>query len=102
MAKRKTPKTVELKARAEKITEEQLKELRSVAANLNRAQMDIGQIELRKHEALHAVLQMQVVIEEMRKNFIKEYGSDNIDMSDGTIKYNENDTDKADKKNNDR
>ena len=105
MAKRKTPKgekIVDLKPKAEKITEEQLKELRSVVTNLNRAQMDIGSIEVRKHEALHAVLQMQMLIEEMRKRFKDEYGSDDINIADGTIKYNENDTNEANKKDNDR
>ena len=50
MAKRKTPKVKDL--RPEKITDEQLKKVQDVVNNLNRSQMDIGQIESRKHEIL--------------------------------------------------
>ncbi len=104
MAKRKTPKgdnIVDLKPKADKITDEQLSRMREVVTSINKAQMDIGAIETRKHEALHAIIQMQQVIQELQKEFKKQYGTDDVNIADGTIKYND-DNNEADKKNNDR
>ena len=104
MAKRKTPKgekIVDLKPKADKITDEQLSKMREVVTSINKAQMDIGAIEARKHEALHAVVQMQQIIQELQKEFKEQYGTDDINIADGTIKYND-DNNKTDKKDNDR
>ena len=101
MAKRKTPKTVELKARAEKVTDEQLSKMREVVTAINKAQMDIGVIEVRKHEALHAIIQMQQVVQELQAEFKEQYGTNDINIADGTIKYND-DNNEDDKKDNDR
>ena len=98
MAKRKTPKVEAL--RPEKITEDQLNKLQSIVRNINMAQSDLGAIEVRKHEVLHSIMGMQGDLAQMRNEFISDYGTDDINVVDGKIKYN--DTDKADKKNNDR
>jgi len=98
MAKRKTPKVKDL--RPETISKEQLQRLQKAVQSIQMAQADIGALELRKHEALHAVLQMQMLVDELREEFKKEYGTDNVNLSDGKIKYN--DTDETDKKDNDR
>lgn len=95
MAKRKTPK-VDLKPRAEKITDQQLEKLQSVVKNINKAQQEIGVAESRKHELLHLIFGLNDSIREMQAQFVKEYGSDEINIADGTIKYNENGIDKAD------
>ena len=58
MAKRKTPKAdkiVDLKPKAEKITDEQLKKVQKTVDGLNRSQVEVGQIETRKHELLHGI-----------------------------------------------
>ena len=101
MAKRKTPK-VDLKPRAEKITDKQLKKLQNVAQNVNQTQAEIGMLETRKHNLLNLICGMQDVLNSMRNEFKKEYGTDDVSIIDGTIKYNENDNNEADKKNNDR
>ena len=102
MAKRKTPKTVDLKPKAEKITEEQLQKVQVTAEAINKIQMEVGMIESRKHQMLHSLLQHQSFLEKIREEFIKEYGTDNINMIDGTIKYNEDGDNKDNKKDNDR
>ena len=99
MAKRKTPKVKDL--RPEKITDEQLTNMRQVVSAINKAQMDVGIIEVRKHEALHAITQMQTQIVELQNEFKEQYGTDDINIADGTIKYND-DNNEANKKNNDR
>ena len=99
MAKRKTPKVKDL--RPEKITDEQLAKMRQVVSAINKAQMDIGIVEVRKHEALHAITQMQTQIVELQNEFKEQYGTDDINIADGTIKYND-DNNKDNKKDNDR
>ena len=98
MAKRKTPKVKDL--RPETISKEQLERLQKAVRGINIAQSDIGALELRKHEAMHAVTQMQSLINELQKEFNNDYGTDNVNIADGKIIYN--DTDEADKKDNDR
>ena len=102
MAKRKTPKTVDLKPRAEKITDQQLERLQKAAQGINKMQSEIGALETRKHSILHMVATMQDVIEELREEFKRDYGSDEVNIMDGTIKYNENGNNEANPKDNGR
>jgi hypothetical protein len=93
MAKRKTPKkdkVVDLTPKADKITSEQLEKLQSIINNLNRAQMDIGITETRKHNLLHNVAGFQDQITLMQGEFKKEYGTFDVNIKDGTINYTEN------------
>tara|TARA_Y100000592_G_scaffold41776_1_gene66327 strand:- start:315 stop:623 length:309 start_codon:yes stop_codon:yes gene_type:complete len=102
MAKRKTPKTVDLKPKAEKITKEQLQKVQVTAEAINKIQMEVGMIESRKHHMLHNLFQQQSFLEKIREEFIKEYGTDNVNMVDGTIKYNEDGSDEINPKDNSR
>ena len=101
MAKRKTPKAVkviDLKPKAEKITEEQLKKVQETVNNLNRSQIEIGQLESRKHEMLHGVAGLRDDLAKLQTEFEKEYGTFDIDIQTGAINYpQENgETDKED------
>jgi len=105
MAKRKTPKgekIVDLKPKAEKITNEQLVKLQDSIKQVNIIQADIGAIELRKHEALHAISNYQNVLRNLQQEFETQYGTNDINVATGEIKYNSNDTNETDKKDNDR
>jgi len=101
MAKRKTPK-VDLRPRAEKITEDQLKKLQGVIRTINQGQQQLGIIETQKHSILHDIVQVQDLLQTVQEEFKKEYGSYDVNIMDGTIKYNEDDNNEADKKDNDR
>ena len=93
MAKRKTPKAekiVDLKPRAEKITDEQLKKIQTSVNGINRAQMEIGQIETRKHELLHSVAGLRDGLTLLQVEFEKEYGTIDVDIQNGTINYPDN------------
>ena len=101
MAKRKTPKAekvIDLTPKAEKITDEQLKNVQETVNNLNRSQMEIGQMETRKHEILHSIAKLRESLGELQTEFQKEYGTFDINIEDGTINYpKENgETDKED------
>ena len=93
MAKRKTPKgdkIVDLKPKAEKITSEQLAEVQGLVSNINRAQMEIGSLETRKHQMLHSISTIQESLVELQAKFEKEYGTIDINIQDGTINYGDN------------
>ena len=100
MAKRKTPKAekvVDLTPKSEKITDEQLKKVQTTVSNINKAQMELGQLETRKHEVLHIVAGIKDEFTLMQSEFEKEYGTVDINIQDGTIKYPDNgETDKKD------
>ena len=90
MAKRKTPKAdkiVDLKPKAEKITNEQLKKVQEVVNNLNRSQMEVGQVEVRKHELLHNTAVVKDALATLQSEFQKEYGTVDINIQDGIINY---------------
>ena len=100
MAKVKTPKKekiVDLKPKAEKITDEQLQKVQGIVNTINRAQLDLGMLETRKHGMLHNIATIQDQLTIMQGEFEKEYGTYDIDIQTGTINYKEDV--EADKKN---
>ena len=80
-------KTVELKPKADKISEEHLKELQQLVNSVNKAQMDIGRIESQKHNLLHNIAISQDKIQLFGDTLRKEYGTDNVNIMDGTINW---------------
>ena len=86
MGKKKN-KVVDLKP--EKISEEELTQLRNVVSAINKLQFDIGTIEVQKHNALHALFEGNDKLNEMQSNFKEKYGTDDINIQSGAIKYKE-------------
>ena len=85
MAKTKTKgtnaKIKELKGiKPEKITDEQLKRVRSSIDNINRAQLEIGAIELKKHEMMHQIAGLRDNLTVLQGEFEKEYGTFDINI----------------------
>ena len=75
--------------KASKITNEELNQVQSVVNDLNRAQIEIGSIESRKHTLLHNVGTLQEDLDEMQINIKKENGTDNINIHTGEINRDE-------------
>lgn len=86
MGKKKN-KVVDLKP--ENISEEQLKELQQVVSAINKLQFDIGTMEVQKHNALHALFQGNDKLNEMQGKFEEQYGTNDINIQNGTINYKE-------------
>ena len=86
MAKRKTKKA----EKATKITNDELNKVQSIINNINRAQLEIGSFESKKHNLLHHVIIMQEELSKMQGEFEKAYGTSDIDIQDGTINYKTN------------
>jgi len=90
-------KIKELKGiKPEKITDEQLESVQKLINSINRGQLEVGAMELQKHENMHGVTLLRVELEEFQSEIEKEYGTIDIDIKSGTINYPENG--EADKK----
>ena len=88
MAKNTSKKIKELKGiKPEKITDEQLKRVQDTVNGINRSQLEIGSIELRKHEMMHNVAGLKDKLTVLQSEFEKDYGTFDIDIQDGTINY---------------
>ena len=97
MAKNTSRKIKELKGiKPEKITDEQLTKVQSTIDAINRIQLELGSIEVQKHETLHRVSALRETLGILQKEFEKEYGTFDVDIQTGTINYKEDD--KANKK----
>ena len=91
MAKNTSKKIKELKGiKPEKITEEQLKKVQKIINGINRAQLEIGILETRKHSIQHSVAVEQDKLGLVQQDFEKDYGTSDINIQDGTINYPEN------------
>ena len=92
MAKAKTKgtnaKIKELKGiKPEKITAEQLDKVQDTVNNINRAKLEVGSIEIQKHEMMHALAESRNNLALLQAEFEKEYGTFDIDIQSGTINY---------------
>ena len=92
-------KIKELKGvKPEKITTEQLQKVQSTVNDINRSQLEIGSLEVKKHEIMHSVAGLREELTKLQNEFEKEYGTFDINIQDGTINYLEEngETDKKD------
>jgi len=81
MAKRKTPKA----AKPTKISNEHLNKMQTIINNLNRGQMEIGNLETRKHALLEHVVTLQGELANIQTELKEKYGTDNINIHTGEI-----------------
>jgi len=88
MAKNTSAKIKELSGiKPEKITDEQLKKVQETVNTINRAQIEIGGMELRKHEMLHQLAGVKDELTLLQDELKKEYGTVDVNINDGTINY---------------
>jgi len=83
----KKDKVVELKTKAEKISEEHLKQVQESVNAINGLQFNIGKIEVQKHEMLHDLIVSQNKVKGMQETLVKEYGTYDVNLNDGTINW---------------
>jgi len=70
-----------------KITDEQLKNIQEVVSNINRGQMELGSMEVKKHNLMHQINNIQEELRKLQTELEKEYGTVDINIQDGTINY---------------
>ena len=81
-------KIKELKGiKPEKITDEQLKKVQDTVNGINRGQLEIGQMEVKKHEMMHNIAGLRDGLTVLQSEFEKEYGTFDVNIQDGTINY---------------
>ena len=85
--KTKKEKIVDLKPKAEKITPEQLEKVQKVINDINQSQIEVGQMETRKHAIMHHISALQEAVGEIKQEFEKEYGTADVNIQDGVINY---------------
>ena len=91
-------KIKELKGiKSEKVTDKQLEKVQTTVNNINRTQLEIGNLEVKKHEMMHGVAGFRDELTSLQREFEKEYGTFDINIQDGTINYPK-ENGKADKK----
>ena len=92
MAKAKTKgtnaKIKELKGiKPSNISDDDLQKVQEVINGINRAQLEVGSIESRKHSLLHHILILQESLSNTQTELKNTYGTDDINIHDGTINY---------------
>ena len=70
-----------------KITDEQLEKVQNTVNNINRSQLEIGSMEVKKHELLHSIAGSRDQLVLLQKEFEKEYGTFDVDIQSGAINY---------------
>ena len=84
-------KLKELKGiKPEKITDDQLKKVQETVNNINRSQLEIGSMEVKKHELMHSIAGLRDELTSLQGEFEKDYGTFDINIQDGKINYPEN------------
>jgi beta-galactosidase beta subunit len=87
-AKGTNAKIKELKGiKPEKVTDDQLKKVQETVNNINRAQLEIGSMEIRKHEVMHNIAGLRDELTLLQAEFEKDYGTFDINIQDGVINY---------------
>mgnify|MGYP003679576581 CR=1 FL=1 len=94
----KKEKEIELKVKQEKISEEHLKELQNLVNGINGIQFNIGKMESQKHEYLHQLTMLNQKTHQMQDTLTKEYGSYDVNLSDGKINWPEDKEENSDEK----
>jgi beta-galactosidase beta subunit len=85
-------KIKELKGiKPEKITDEQLKKVQDTVNGINRAQLEIGSMEVKKHEMMHNVSSFRDKLTVLQAEFEEQYGTFDINIQDGVINYSKED-----------
>ena len=92
----KKEEVIDLKPKAEKITDEQLKKVQSIVNTLNRAQLELGMMETKKHALLHNIQTIQDQLTVLQAEFEKEYGTVDINIQTGEINHKDGEADKED------
>lgn len=76
-----------------KVTAEELKQIKDQQTELGQVVNQIGQLEANKHALLHKIAGINESIEDTKKQLEEKYGSINIDLETGTYTEIEDESD---------
>jgi len=90
MAKnKKKEKIVDLKSKATHLTTDELTPIQKLIGEINRCKMELGSIEMRKHDLLHLITNLQEGLGKQQKSLNDKYGDVDVDINTGEIKEKE-------------
>ena len=90
MAKtKKKEKIVDLKPKAEKVTAEELGKIQKLVNDIDSMTHQIGRLETTKHGYLHRLAGANDQMVMMQDEIKQKYGTNDINVMDGTINYAE-------------
>jgi len=89
MSKRKKDRVLDLNPKPKKIETQELHKIQSLVKGINKAQNQVGIIEIQKHNMLNDVMEMRGYLAGVQKEFQEKYGTYNVSLEDGTINYKE-------------
>ena len=69
-----------------KITQEQLEELQGYVGKLNNVAVQIGNLEMQKHQLNHIATETQTDLNKFQVKLEEKYGKVSINIQDGTYK----------------
>ena len=88
----KKEKELKVKQKAEKIHEKHLSQLQNLVNTINAIQFNVGKMEVQKHNALNELGKTQKNITDMQNLLLREYGSYDVNIQDGTINWSKDKT----------
>ena len=83
----KKEKELKVKQKAEKIHEKHLSQFQNLVNTINAIQFNVGKMEVQKHNALTELGKTQKNITDMQNLLLREYGSYDVNIQDGTINW---------------
>ena len=87
MAKTKEKEVKVKTTKAKKIHTKHLTQLQNLVNTINAIQFNIGKMEVQKHTALDELKKQQHLVGDMQELLIREYGSYDVNVEDGTINW---------------
>jgi|TARA_R100001594_G_scaffold32112_2_gene59684 allophanate hydrolase subunit 1 len=87
MAKNKKKEVKVQTQKAEKIHEKHLKKLQDLVNAINAIQFNIGKMEVQKQTAIDELKRVQQGVGEMQDLLVREYGTYDVNVHDGTINW---------------
>ncbi len=82
---KKKEEVVDLAQKPEKVSDEHLQQLQQAVNKVNEVQFKIGNLEAQKHALLHDLATSQDRIVLLQDMLVKEYGSYDVNLQDGSI-----------------
>jgi len=84
-------KIKELKGiKPEKVNDDELNKIQTLVNQINKTYIEIGRLTAAKHNQLHMLAGVQDELVVTQEHLKKEYGTDDVDINTGEIKYPEN------------
>jgi len=85
-------KELKVKQKVEKIAEKHLTKLQNIINGINALQFNIGKMEVNKFNAMKELGKSQNEVSEMQDVLLREYGTYDVNIHDGTINWPETKT----------